>query len=191
MPTSLSLYPFCKTVFQHFTFCPRRRLIGRNWTQLTAWSHIQLKAASMKSRNSCFHSRWSVLSITVALWSKPRACTALIVVSSLRRCHLFESVCLLLSHGQLFVAPWTVARQAPLSTGSSRQEYWSGWPFLSPGDLPDPRNLPDPGIKPRSPALLADSLPSETSGKPCYLSTSKPPNCCYLRPFVPSYVFYL
>ena len=42
----------------------------------------------------------------------------------------------------------------------SRQEYWSGLPFLSPGDLPDP------GIKPRSPALQADSLPSESSEKP-------------------------
>ena len=50
--------------------------------------------------------------------------------------------------------PWTAALQAPLSMGFSRQEYWSGLPFLSPGDLPDP------GIKPRSPALQADSLPT-------------------------------
>ena len=48
------------------------------------------------------------------------------------------------------VTPWTVARQAPLSTGFSRQEYWSGMPFPSPGDLPDP------GSKPRSPALQTD-----------------------------------
>ena len=47
----------------------------------------------------------------------------------------------------LFVTPWTVAHQAPPSMGFSRQEYWSGLPFPSPG------NLPDPGIKPRSPAL--------------------------------------
>ena len=51
--------------------------------------------------------------------------------------------------------PWTVAHQAPLSMGFSRQEYWSGLPFPSPGDLPDP------GIEPRSPALQADALPSE------------------------------
>ena len=51
--------------------------------------------------------------------------------------------------------PWTVARQAPLSMGFSRQEYWSGLPFPSPGDLPDP------GIKPGSPALRADPLPTE------------------------------
>ena len=65
-----------------------------------------------------------------------------------------------LSHVQLFGTPWTVAHQAPLSMGFSRQEYWSGLPFPSPGDLPDP------GIKPGSPALQADSLPSEPPEKP-------------------------
>ena len=53
------------------------------------------------------------------------------------------------------VIPWTVACQAPLSMGFSRQEYWSGLTFLSPG------NIPDAGIEPRSPALQADSLPTE------------------------------
>ena len=56
-----------------------------------------------------------------------------------------------------FATLWTVARQAPLSMGFSRQEYWSGLPFPSPGDLPHP------GIKSRSPALWADSLPSTVS----------------------------
>ena len=51
--------------------------------------------------------------------------------------------------------PWTVARQAPLSMGFPRQEYWSGLLFPSPGDLADP------GMEPRSPALQADSLPSK------------------------------
>ena len=55
---------------------------------------------------------------------------------------------------------WTVACQAPLSMGFSRQEYWSGLPFPSPGDLPDPV------IEPRSTALQADSLPTELQGKP-------------------------
>ena len=55
--------------------------------------------------------------------------------------------------------PWTVARQAPLSMGFSRQEYWSGLPFPSPGDLSNP------GIEPRSPALRADALPPEPPGK--------------------------
>ena len=52
-----------------------------------------------------------------------------------------------LSHIRLFVTPWTVALQAPLPMGFPRQEYWSGSPFPSPGDLPDP------GIEPVSPAL--------------------------------------
>ena len=57
--------------------------------------------------------------------------------------------------GPTLVTPWTVARQAPLSVGFSRQEYWSGLPFPYPGDLPDP------GIEPGSPALQADSLLTE------------------------------
>ena len=60
----------------------------------------------------------------------------------------------LFSRVQLFSTLWTVALQAPPSVGYSRQEYWSGLPFPSPGDLPDP------GIKPRSPALQADALTS-------------------------------
>ena len=60
-----------------------------------------------------------------------------------------------LSRVQLFATPWAVAYQAPPSMGFSRQEYWSGLPFPSPGDLP---NL---GIEPRSPALQADALPSD------------------------------
>ena len=61
------------------------------------------------------------------------------------------------------VIPWTVACQAPLSMGFSRQEYWSGLPFPSPGDVPDP------AIEPKSPALPADDLPTELRGKPCFL----------------------
>ena len=55
------------------------------------------------------------------------------------------------------MTPWIVARQAPLSMGFFRQEYWSGEPFPSPGDLHHPR------IEPGSPTLQADSLPSESS----------------------------
>ena len=64
-------------------------------------------------------------------------------------------VCWLLSHVWLFATPWTVASQDPLSMEFSRQEYCSGLPFPSSG------NLPNPGIEPRSPALQADSLPSQ------------------------------
>ena len=63
------------------------------------------------------------------------------------------------SRVQLFVTTWTVAYQAPPSMGFSRREYWSGVPFPSPGDLPDP------GIKPWSPAFQADALTSEPPGK--------------------------
>ena len=61
----------------------------------------------------------------------------------------------------LFSTLWTVAHQAPLSMEFSRQKYWSGLSCLSPGDLPDP------GIKPVSPALQVDSLPLSHWGSPC------------------------
>ena len=64
-----------------------------------------------------------------------------------------------LSHVQLFVTPWTVAHQAPLSMGFSRQENWNGLPFPTSG------NLPDTEVEPRSPTLQADALLS----KPIYL----------------------
>ena len=87
------------------------------------------------------------------------------------------------------MTPWTAAHQAPQSMGFSRQEYWSGLPFLSPGDLPDP------GIKPRSPTLVADALTSEPPGKPFIVSQfivleAKIPRsncwqiCFLLRPFL-------
>ena len=62
------------------------------------------------------------------------------------------------------MSPWTLAHQAPPSMEFSRQEYWSGLPFPSPGDLSDP------GIKPESPALQEDSLPSEPPAKPTEVS---------------------
>ena len=66
------------------------------------------------------------------------------------------------------VTLWTVGRQAPLSMGFPRQEHWSGWPFPSPGDLPDP------GIEPASPVSLAlqtDSLPLSPLGTPIISSS--------------------
>ena len=68
----------------------------------------------------------------------------------------------LLSRVRLFATPWTSTYQAPPSMGFSRQEYWSGLPFPSPGDLPDP------GIKPRSPTLEADALTSEPPAEELY-----------------------
>ena len=72
-----------------------------------------------------------------------------------------KMVVLMLSHVNLFVTPWTVVHQAPLSMGFSRQEYWSG--------LPTPGDLPDPGIEPTSPAasaLAGGFFTTEPPGKP-------------------------
>ena len=70
------------------------------------------------------------------------------VVAMLNACVLSHSVV-----SDSIVVSWTVTCLAPLSLGFPRQEYWSELPF------PPPRDLPDPGIKPRCPALLVDSLP--------------------------------
>ena len=67
-----------------------------------------------------------------------------------------------LSHVQLFATPWTVAYQAPPSKGFSRQEFWSGLLFPSPGDLPNP------GTEPKSPTFQADALTSESPGNDHY-----------------------
>ena len=75
-------------------------------------------------------------------------------MSGIREC--FGQVCGLVTKScPAPVTPWTVAHQAPLSIGFSKQEYWSRLPFPTPGDLPNP------GIKPRSPELQAISLLSE------------------------------
>ena len=72
-------------------------------------------------------------------------------------CYCYCLVAILVAN--YFVTPWTVTCQTPLPTSFPRQEYWSGLPFPSPGDLPNP------GIEPGSPALEADALPSEPPGK--------------------------
>ena len=88
----------------------------------------------------------------------------LMVRLKMKICHclLFKVKVKSLTRVRFFATPWTVAHQAPLSMGFSRQEYWSGLPFPSSGDLPYP------GIEPRSPALQADTLTSEPPGKYTY-----------------------
>ena len=76
--------------------------------------------------------------------------------------------CQSLSRVQHFATPWTVATQALLSMGFSKQEYWSGLLFASPGDLPQP------GIKPWSHTLQTDSLPSEAPKAFTYFQFSNP-----------------
>ena len=91
-----------------------------------------------------------------SLRCSPEGVTTLFVNQLLKKVKEVKS----LSRVRLFATPWTVACQASTSMGFSRQEYWSGLPFPSPGDLPNP------GIEPRSPALEADVLTSEPPGKP-------------------------
>ena len=79
-------------------------------------------------------------------------------------------VCVL-SHVRLMVTPWTVACRNPLSMGFSRQEYWSGLPFLSPG------HLPHSGIEPESPALAGRFFTSEPPGKPLRRGGKYKNNC--------------
>ena len=102
----------------------------------------------------------------------------------------FFACCLVVQLCPTLCTPWTAARQAPLSIGFPRQEYWSGLPFPSPGDLPDP------GIEPGSPALQAGSLPLEPPKKPMFqgrrhfpktlltrLRTADPASLCLKGPF--------
>ena len=80
-------------------------------------------------------------------------------IVSVFKIFLFRKKVKSFSHVRLFATLWTIAHQAPLSMGFSGQEYWSGLPFPSPGDLPNP------GMESRSPALQVDALTSEPPGK--------------------------
>ena len=77
-----------------------------------------------------------------------------------KRVDFKSSHCVVCVNVRLFATPRAVDRQASLSMGFSRQEYWSGLPF------PSPEDVSDPGIEPWSPALQADSLPFELQGNP-------------------------
>ena len=129
--------------------------------QLIQVVHNALKAKDVVARSilithQCF-SRRKVLVII------PEKAMEILCFSSYINLALeWKSKCYLLSRVWLFVTPWTVASQVPLSTGFSWQEHWSGLPF------PSPRDLPNPGMKPGSPALQADSLLSEPPGKPLF-----------------------
>ena len=100
------------------------------------WVAISFSRETSQSRNRTQVSCMQADSLLTELWGKPH------------------------SHVQFFVSLGAVAYQAPLSMGFPKQEYWSGLPFPSPGDRPNP------GIEPRSPTLQADALTSEPPGKP-------------------------
>ena len=99
----------------------------------------------------CF--RWVTKNVQLSTESSTQCYVAAQMRGGVWRMSMSESVSQSVSDS--LVTPWTVAHQAPLSMGFSRQEYWSGLTFSSPGDLPDL------GIEPGSPALQEDSLPSE------------------------------
>ena len=120
---------------------------GHCWVFQICW-HIQCRtstASSFRIWNSSIGIPSPLLALFLVMPTKARWSSTIVK---------------LLSRVWLFATPWTVVYQAPLSIGFSRQEYWSGFPFPSPGDLPDP------WIKPGSPTLQADTLSSEPLGKP-------------------------
>ena len=110
----------------------RWRFVHYIWLSYLSFLNYLLKKRSIVNSQCCINFRCTVKWFSYT-WSEVKS----------------------LSRVRLFATPWTVARQAALSMGFSRQEYWSGLPF------PSPRDLPDPGIEPGSPAL-----PSEPQGKP-------------------------
>ena len=106
------------------------------------------------------------------LWEEPWFCCSAHVGTTWDATSIHWSVKVWVSRVWLFVTPWTVAHQAPLSVGFSRQEYWSGQPFPSLG------HLPNPGIKPGSPTLQVDSFPSGPTGKPIKNTLILPVRLC-------------
>ena len=101
------------------------------------------------------------INLTLCFWVEGKCVLVVIKMTPCELDFVFSLFGILVAKSYLTLAtPWTVACQAPLSMRFLRQEYWSGLPFPSPGDLPNP------GIEPSSPALQADSLPTELQGKP-------------------------
>ena len=101
-----------------------------------------------------------LITTSANIFSQSLGCLFILFIASFDTWKLFSFVVQSLSHVRLFATPWSIAHQAPLSMGFSRQEYWSGLPFPSPGDLSNP------GIEPSSPSLQIDALTSELPGKP-------------------------
>ena len=111
---------------------------------LQHWTSITSHTAVLFLR---LHPRAAFQTLLLTMIATPRDSCLLLLLSRFSRVRLCAT-------------PWTAAHQAPPTLGFSRQEYWSGLPF------PSPEDLPNPGIEPTSPALQADSLPAEPQGKP-------------------------
>ena len=123
--------------------------------------------SSLYQNPSLSHTSWKetqiqktcVLTLALSFMKLVNLCISLKFSKPLSSCLVLLSVRHSVVSNSLQPLGLTAAHQAPLSLGFSRQEYWSGQPFPSPGDLPNPR------IKPRSPELQTDSLPSDLPGK--------------------------
>ena len=139
-------------------------------SQMSIWSHeIQKNIYNWSmTRNTNFKSPWS--KVLVLLQNSICLISKIVLKELLLNYYIFNFLhekCIFSWKWKcscsVVVTPWTVARQAPLSNEFSKQEYWSGLPFPSPGDLPDP------GIEPGSSTLWTNSLLSEPPGKPLLL----------------------
>ena len=170
----------CPESRRHTGAAPPRQLLlrslARTWDTSSNWPQRgqglcwQPQQGLMVQRENLKKSRcpWSPSGVwPLGLWDRKDFCFDLeschYIRGHLKTHDMLDTVLLLLCHSvvcPLCVTPWTVACQAPLSMEFSRQKYWSGLPFPSPGILPYPR------ITPWSSALQADSLPSEPPGKP-------------------------
>ena len=110
---------------------------------------LHMKVISKSTRENCFLPKELIFIWNCLKFPQKKKCIMTL-----------NSMYVLCLFARLFANPWTVARQAPLSMGFSRQEYWSGLPWPPPGDLSNP------GIKLSSPTLQVDSLPSEPPRNP-------------------------
>jgi len=139
-----------------FMFLPRRT---RPWDRIDSISHAFRNLPWIQMVTMAHPGLSSISPISFKV---PNNSQLLIFHLPLSSC---TTLCLTsLSHVLLFTTPWTVAHQAPVSMGFSRQEYWGGWP------CPPLRDVPNPRMRPRAPALQADSLPAEPPGKPTEIS---------------------
>ena len=168
----MSVIKLWEIVKERKAWCAAVYVVAKSWTWLSDWTEMLLYTICSLTLiyNYCFINRIE----KKELKAKSIVILAFIFtyITTFTYIYLFLLLFLLswekwkwklLSCVRQFVTLWTVARQAPLSMGFSRQEYWNWLPFPSPGDLPNP------GIELGSPALQADSLPSEAPGNPMIL----------------------
>ena len=158
--TIIFFYIFCdETVEKVLTYSVMRRAVvgPGGWAREGNEKHMLGLGEAKQGAEYWGRSAGAIINLRASLMVQ--------MVKNLPAMQEWKWKCWSLSRVWLFATPWTVAHQAPLSMKFSRQEYWSGLPFPSPGDPPNP------GIKLASPALQDDSLPSEPPGSPTMQGT--------------------